>query len=258
MSRLAVVVTAVAALAAAPAALPASIANGQSIYATWCAQCHNANPRNDAFVPLAADNAQRIALAIAGRVPNMAVLRTVLTPADLDDVAAYLGTVFAPASPPTVTVVEYYWAARDHYFITAGAAEIAALDAAPPGGWVRTGKTFRALAAPQAANSPVCRFYLPLEFGDSHYYGRGTVECDATHAAFPGFVYESPAVMYLYLPTNGVCPAGTIPVYRVFSARADANHRYTTERAVRDQMVAQGWVAEGDGPDLVVMCAPGP
>ena len=36
----------------------------------------------------------------------------------------------------------------------------------------------------------------------------------------------------------------------------DANHRYMTDRTVRDQMVAKGWLAEGDGPDLVVMCAP--
>jgi hypothetical protein len=28
------------------------------------------------------------------------------------------------------------------------------------------------------------------------------------------------------------------------------------DRAARDQMVAKGWLAEGDGPDLVVMCAP--
>ena len=52
-------------------------------------------------------------------------------------------------------------------------------------------------------------------------------------------------------------PAGTAPVDRVFSNRADANHRYMTDRALRDQMVASGWLAEGDGPDLVVMCAPG-
>ena len=45
-------------------------------------------------------------------------------------------------------------------------------------------------------------------------------------------------------------------VYRVFSNRLDANHRYTTDRATRDQMVASGWIAEGDGPDTVVMCAP--
>ena len=28
------------------------------------------------------------------------------------------------------------------------------------------------------------------------------------------------------------------------------------DRAMRDQMVAKGWLAEGDGPDIVVMCAP--
>ena len=60
--------------------------------------------------------------------------------------------------------------------------------------------------------------------------------------------------MHLFLPVVGVCPAGTTPIYRVFSNRADANHRYMTDRAIRDQMVGQGWLAEGDGPDLVVMC----
>ena len=60
----------------------------------------------------------------------------------------------------------------------------------------------------------------------------------------------------MILPTAGTCPAGTAPVYRVFSNRPDANHRYTTDRATRDAMVAMGWIAEGDGPDLVVMCAP--
>jgi hypothetical protein len=37
---------------------------------------------------------------------------------------------------------------------------------------------------------------------------------------------------------------------------ADANHRCTTDRAMRDQIVAQGWLAEGDGQDHVVVCAP--
>ena len=62
--------------------------------------------------------------------------------------------------------------------------------------------------------------------------------------------------MQMFLPTAGVCPAGTVPVYRVFDARPDANHRYMTDQALRDQMVAKGWVVEGDGPDHVVMCAP--
>lgn len=172
----------------------------------------------------------------------------------------YTVTIIDPAasSPPstTATVVEYYWAMRDHYFITSAPAEIAALDAAPPGGWVRTGRTFMTYPTAQAGTSPVCRFYLPPQFGDSHFYGRSTAECDGTHAKYPGFTYESPAVMYLFLPVLGTCPSGTVPVYRVFDGRADANHRYMIERSVRDQMVAQGWIAEGDGPDFVVMCAP--
>jgi hypothetical protein len=101
----------------------------------------------------------------------------------------------------------------------------------------------------------VCRYYIPPGLGDSHFFGRGTVECNATGAAHPTFVLEDPNFMYVYLPAAGVCPAGTTPIYRVFSNRPDANHRYMTDRAVRDQMVARGWLAEGDGPDLVVMCA---
>ena len=31
-----------------------------------------------------------------------------------------------------------------------------------------------------------------------------------------------------------------MPVYRVWNRRADSNHRYTTDRAIRDQMVARG------------------
>ena len=45
-------------------------------------------------------------------------------------------------------------------------------------------------------------------------------------------------------------------VYRVFSNRSAANHRYMIDKAVRDEMVGKGWLAEGDGPDFVVMCAP--
>jgi len=36
----------------------------------------------------------------------------------------------------------------------------------------------------------------------------------------------------------------------------DANHRYIKDKADLAVMVARGWLAEGDGPDLVVMCAP--
>jgi len=75
---------------------------------------------------------------------------------------------------------------------------------------------------------------------------------------FPQFVLESPAVMYIGLPNTvtGACMPGWTPVYRVWNQRADSNHRYMTDRALRDAMVAQGYVAEGYGPDAVIMCAP--
>jgi len=60
----------------------------------------------------------------------------------------------------------------------------------------------------------------------------------------------------MLLPVVGTCPPNTMPVYRVFSNRADANHRYMVDKAIRTAMVAKGWLAEGDGTDLIVMCAP--
>jgi len=173
----------------------------------------------------------------------------------------YSTTVIDPdAAPPatsTVEVIEYYNAALDHYFITWVAAEIANLDAGlTPTRWTRTGYSFKAYVSSQPGTSPVCRYYIPPGKGDSHFFGRGLAECAATGASHPDFVLEQSDFMYVYLPSAGACPAGTVPVYRAFSNRPDANHRYMTDRGVRDQMSARGWLPEGDGPDLVVMCAP--
>lgn len=172
---------------------------------------------------------------------------------------------FNPTTPlppmPTPTsdrvAVEYFHAEFGHYFITWMPDEIAKLDAGTQiRGWTRTGYSFKTYTTPEAGTSPVCRYYIPPGLGDSHFFGRGAVECNATGQKNPSFVLEDPAFMQMYLPTAGLCPANTTPIYRVFSNRPDANHRYMTDSAVRDQMVGRGWLAEGDGPDLVVMCAP--
>jgi hypothetical protein len=161
----------------------------------------------------------------------------------------------APATP--VPVVEFYNAFLDHYFITWVPDEIAKLDAGTViKGWARTGQTFRTYTTVEAGTSPVCRFYIPPGLGDSHFFGRGTVECNSTAAKNPTFVNEDPDFMNMFLPATGVCPGNTTQVYRVFSNRPDANHRYMTDKAIRASMVAKGWLAEGDGADLVVMCAP--
>jgi hypothetical protein len=173
----------------------------------------------------------------------------------------YTVTVINPAAAPPATAtalaVEYYNAALDHYFITHLPAEIAILDAGVTiRGWLRTGETFLVYAASASGTSPVCRFYIPPALGDSHFYGRGTAECDATGAANPAFVNEDAQFFHMVLPVGGVCAAGTRVVYRAFSNRPDANHRYMVQRTIRDQMVARGWLAEGDGDDRVVMCGP--
>jgi hypothetical protein len=163
----------------------------------------------------------------------------------------------AAPTGPTVDVVEYYNASLDHYFITWIAAEMANLDAGmTPTKWTRTGRTFKAFAAAQATTSQVCRFYIPPDRGNSHFFGRSTAECVASQQAQPELILEDPAYMHVVLPAAGACPAGMQPIYRVFNNRTDANHRYMIDAALRDAMVAKGWVAEGDGPDRVVMCVP--
>jgi len=157
----------------------------------------------------------------------------------------------------TATAVEFYNAELDHYFLTHVADEIALLDAGTTiKGWARTGQSFKVSVAATAGSSPVCRFYIPPSLGNSHFYGRGTQECNATRDANPTFVNEDPQFFHMTLPVQGTCPPGTRNVYRVFSGRADANHRYMVDAGIRAAMVGKGWIAEGDGVDLVVMCAP--
>jgi hypothetical protein len=156
-----------------------------------------------------------------------------------------------------VTVVEYYNASQDHYFATWSADEIALLDAGTTiKGWIRTGESFKAFPTAQAGTTAVCRIYIGPVHGDSHFFGRNPKECNDTLAAHPDFTLESGAVMAMYEAVAGTCAAGTVRVYRVFSNRPDANHRYTTDAALRDAMVSRGWIAEGDGPDRVVLCSP--
>ena len=63
-------------------------------------------------------------------------------------------------------------------------------------------------------------------------------------------MHETPAAFYVDVPLGGSCPFGEVAVYRLWNRRIDSNHRYTTDPAIRDAMIAKGYVLEG-----VVMCA---
>ena len=248
-----------AAIVAAPA-LAQNATSGKAIYKTYCQVCHTVDP-STAVAPFnqimtAANNPAQITAAAAADPAQMGWIPTTLSSSQLADVAAYLGTFGGAAV--SVSVVEFYNVARDHYFISAATQEIADLDTGVHAGWVRTGLSFKAYAAATAGASPVCRFYLPPAYGDSHFYSGSPAECAQVMAKYAGFVYETPSAFYIALPdaTSGACPGGTIAVYRVFDNRADTNHRYTTSLAVRQQMQGQGWIAEGYGPSQVIMCSP--
>ncbi|MEP6656664.1 MAG: S8 family peptidase, partial [Betaproteobacteria bacterium] len=204
------------------------------------------------------DQIRSLLLATSRPFPLESSCATAICGAGIVDARAAVAAAQATAVPAgTVGVIEYYNASLDHYFITWIAGEIAALDAGTLiRGWQRTGVIFSVYPGGRSGSSPVCRFYIPPAYGNSHFFGRGTDECGETTMRNPAFVLESAEFMDVVLPLGGVCPAGTQPVYRVFSNRPDVNHRYMTDSAIRDQMVARGWLAEGDGPDRVVMCSP--
>ncbi|MHB9102289.1 MAG: hypothetical protein ACYC2E_12325 [Sulfuricella sp.] len=169
---------------------------------------------------------------------------------------AFCTVVTTPAL--ATTVVEFYNTNLDNYFITADANEAAQIDGGSAGpGWIRTGYTFNS-----GGSTSVCRFYGSQSPGpNSHFYTVGVDEClglgqqQATTPAtekrwnFESFDFTSTA------PTNGTCPASTVPVYRAynngFSRGVDSNHRITTSLTALQEVVARGWINEG-----VVMCAP--
>ncbi|HKU87823.1 MAG TPA: exo-alpha-sialidase [Casimicrobiaceae bacterium] len=162
------------------------------------------------------------------------------------------------------TVVEYYHAGLDHYFMTPLASEIAALDGGLFFGWGRTGFTFEGFAAPSAGTNAVCRFYIPPEHGSSHFFSASPDECAVVRErmridpAYAGYIEETSAEFYIALPdtSTGACRGGTVPVYRLWNQRVDSNHRYTTDRATRDAMIARGYRSEGYGALGVAMCTP--
>jgi hypothetical protein len=182
-------------------------------------------------------------------------------------VAVNFAGVATALHPGPVMAVEFHDDALDHYFISASAPDIDALDSGRIAGWKRTGASFAVFPAPGLsadAVNPVCRFYIPPQHGDSHFFSASPDECATVlaHASsdpnYSGFIEETDHAFYIALPDTltGACPADTVPVYRLFDNRADANHRYTTDPAVKAAMIARGYIAEGYGPNAVIMCAP--
>lgn len=161
-----------------------------------------------------------------------------------------------PPPDSLATVVEFHHAGFDHYFYSGDGGEIAAIDDGRVRGWTRTGQSFEVVAQPgcmtTAANSAaelgvVYRFYgVPGRGPDSHFFTRDRAECYVVDRSqqwslegVPFWAWKSNAA--------GGCPdpARQVPLYRAWKPFGDSNHRFSTDHAVIDRMVAQGWVDEG-------------
>ena len=164
--------------------------------------------------------------------------------------------------------VEFHHAGLDHYFVSSLAPDIDALDSGRASGWSRTGERYRVSPVPfdpapvSTPFQPVCRFYIPPDRGDSHFFSASVDECatvlqlSMTNPNFAGYVHETPSAWYAGLPdlATGTCAAGLRPLYRLWNGRVDSNHRYTVDTTLRSQMITRNFVPEGYGPQGVAMC----
>jgi len=73
---------------------------GQVLYNNNCAVCHGTAPNIVGGARLGANDPTRIANAIKGVVPQMAIY-SFLTPTNIADIAAYIGVVLGVSPPPT-------------------------------------------------------------------------------------------------------------------------------------------------------------
>jgi serine protease len=175
-----------------------------------------------------------------------------------------LSQVVTTSLPPAniQPAVEYYYAAWNMYFVTAIPAEIAVLDGGAFGGvWQRTGKQFNVYSTtnPPAGASTVWRFFSTIfDPKSSHFYTAKVSEYDAlVTGTIAGWQLEGPVFNVPVPASDGTCPAGTIPVYRLTNNGMGGapNHRFTIDFNVRAQMMAAGWSPEGYGIG-VVFCSP--
>jgi len=167
----------------------------------------------------------------------------------------------ATGSGTKVTVVEYYDATFNHYFITSDLTEIGLLGGPLFPDWQPTGLTFNGYSkvSPPSGTVGICRFFNDHFLGTStHFYAPHGFGCEATIADFPDWTLEDSQLFFAFVPdTAGNCQAGTIPVYRLYNNGMGGapNHRFTISLAVRQTMLDKGYTPEGNGIG-VGMCVP--
>lgn len=195
--------------------------------------------------------------------PNGASLSTAgLTIKGVNAPAEPLGGAFSRTAETMITVAptsvtEYYVPSLKKYFIT-GRETDKSLLAQYPTVYSPTGMSFIAGPglAPPAGLQSICRFYFALPLANTHFYGV-PADCALVASTFAGnaAVTNEGLDFAVAVPdVNGSCPAAyPVKIYRSFnnrSAQNDGNHRYTVSLSRYNQMIGQGYSADG-----AVFCA---
>ncbi len=166
---------------------------------------------------------------------------------------------FKAAFDPGVksVAVEYYHAVFDHYFITNDADgdrqarqwHVSRLDA-----YERVVQRVCRRPGRKLHRLPFLQHILRAqELAFLYGVGNGMRKSQAE----PHWQFEGGRVHRAHADVAGLCPAGTLPVYRLYNDGQGAapNHRFTTSLGTRAMMLAQGWLPEGNGIG-VSMCSP--
>jgi len=160
------------------------------------------------------------------------------------------------------SAVEYMHAGYGHYFLSADPEEVAVLDTSPTSGWTRTGLAINVWDDDDPSLKPVCRFWSDQTWApkSSHFYTSFESECAAVKTR-PEWHFERNAfkVRQPEGPRGArTCPSGSQPLYRVYNngMTGAPNHRYMTDAALLEQMIAQGWTMEGEAQTRVFACVP--
>ena len=154
-----------------------------------------------------------------------------------------LETGSGPAFEPALTLY------RKHGFSDGGAFG---------GVFRRTGQTFMVWPQTNPSASPTCRFFsTAFAPKSSHFYTPFAFEC-AIVKTEPAWQFEAIAFYIQLAGLDGLCSGGTVPLYRLYNNGMGGapNHRYTTGLTILNQMVAAGWIFEGNGDTKVFACVP--
>ena len=158
------------------------------------------------------------------------------------------------ASPPDITVVEYFHTSTGHYFMTGSIDDQRVLNASPA--FAATGRSFAAWSASNSSRpaeaTAVSRFFNPATA--SHVFTSKREDISLLRslpvtASSGGFADEGTAFFALS-PVGSRCDSGQRAIFRGFNNRPDGNHRFSNEIELHASMVRSGF-----SDDSVAFCA---